>query len=64
MQLDSKTYRNYLIYDRDKELLYAELYKTLYVSLTSSALFWNMMKNMKGWGFIIDTYDICVANKT
>ena len=41
VQMESKMYGEYIIYDKGKAVLYAEMYKYLYVIITSLRLFWN-----------------------
>ena len=41
VQLDTNMYRNYLIRDKGKTVLYAEISKDLYGTLTASRMFWN-----------------------
>ena len=45
-------------------MLYVLLLKTLYETLQAALLFWHRLKNqLKQWGFLINPYDICVANQ-
>ena len=45
-------------------MLYAKLAKTLYGTLRAALLFWrNLTQTLVGWGFKINVYDSCVANK-
>jgi len=49
----------------DKPMLYVKLRKALYRTLQAALLFWKLLSNtLKEWGFKINEYDQCVANKT
>jgi len=46
-------------------MLYVKLRKALYGTLQVALLFWKLLSNtLKEWGFTINEYDHCVANKT
>ena len=46
-------------------MLYVRLLKAPYVNLKSALLFWeNLSETLQEWGFKINPYDWCVANKT
>jgi len=46
-------------------MLYVKLRKALYGTLQAALLFWKLLSNtLKEWGFKINEYDQCVANKT
>jgi hypothetical protein len=46
-------------------ILYMILKKALYGTLKAFLLFWRMLKGaLEEWGFEINPYDWCVANKT
>eukprot|EP00934_Nitzschia_sp_Nitz4_P000913 Nitzschia sp. Nitz4//scaffold483_size5322//889//1410//NITZ4_009226-RA/size5322-exonerate_protein2genome-gene-0.0-mRNA-1//-1//CDS//3329552879//913//frame0 len=45
--------------------MYVELLKALYGTLRAARLFWEMLsKQLMEWGFEVNPYDTCVANKT
>ena len=47
------------------KILYVKLKKALYGTVRASLLFWrNLTDNLKKWGFELNPYDDCVANKT
>jgi hypothetical protein len=47
-----------------KKVLYVELLKALYGCMKSALLWYNLFtKTLKGMGFELDPYDMCVANK-
>jgi hypothetical protein len=50
---------------KGKPIMYVQLKKALYERLQASLFFWkDLSKNLKEWGFEINPYDWCVANKT
>jgi hypothetical protein len=64
-RLDPKLYRKHLMIKKGKPIMYVELKKALYGTLQASLLFWkDLSKNLKEWGFKINPYDWCVADKT
>ena len=65
VRIDPKLYRRYVQIERGKQVLYVELRKALYGTLKAALLFWKRLTDkLKGWGFEINPYDWCVANKT
>lgn len=45
-------------------MLYVELVKALYGTLRAALLFWKLLSSkLQEWGFKINPYDRCVANK-
>eukprot|EP00957_Ditylum_brightwellii_P046151 3501580-Ditylum_brightwellii.AAC.1 len=64
-KLDLKMYRQYLRSEGGKSVLYVQLKKVLYGTLKAALLFWkNLSSCLQEWGFEINPYDWCVANKT
>jgi hypothetical protein len=58
-------YRKYVKNEHGKTVLYVELLKALYGTLKAALLFWKLLsKKLVKWGFEINPYDWCVANKT
>ena len=50
---------------KGKPVLYVELKKALYGTLRAALLFWRKLSaKLQEWGFVINPYDWCVANKT
>ena len=46
-------------------MLYMKLKKALYGTLQAVQLFWRLLLNtLKEWGFKLNEYDQCMANKT
>lgn len=60
-----KLYRKYVCKDRrGKPVLYVELYKSLYGLMWSMLLICkNLIKELEGYGMVMNPYDMCVANK-
>ena len=50
--------------EKGKKVIYVELLKALYGTLRAARLFWELMsRKLQEWGFTINPYDSCVANK-
>ena len=62
----NKLYQKYVLIEKGKPVLYTEFKKALYGMLLHAALlFWKKLSHqLKDWGFKINPYDWCVANKT
>ena len=61
---DPKLYRQYVVTKNNKPVLYVELVKALYVTLCAALIFWRKLTSkLVEWGFTINPYDWCVANK-
>ena len=64
VRIDPKLYRKYVQIEKGREVLYVELKKALYGTITAAFLFWKKLSSqLKKWGFKINPYDSCVANK-
>jgi len=49
---------------KGKPMLYVQLKKALYGTLQAALLFWKLLSTtLQEWGFTINRYDQCVANK-
>ena len=58
------TYREYVVYEGGQPVLYVQLTKAIYGLLVSAMLFYRKLtKALTGYGFEINPYDPCVANK-
>ena len=64
-KLDPKLYREHIIMNRKgKPVLFGEAQKAIYGTLNASLLFWNkLVKSLTSWGFELNPYDWCCANK-
>ena len=61
---DPKLYRQYVVTENNKPVLYVELVKALYGTLRAALIFWRKLTSkLVEWGFTINPYDWCVANK-
>jgi len=65
MKLDPSLYRNYVWENKNgKPMLYVKLRKALYGMLQAALLFWRLLLDtLVGWGFKLNEYEKCVANK-
>jgi hypothetical protein len=64
VRMDPKLYRKYIRDENAKAVLYGELLKALYGTIRDSLLFWKLFSSkLILWGFTINPYDWCVANK-
>ena len=63
-KIDPKLYTQYTCIEKGKKTLYVRLRKALYGTIQAAMLFWkNLSTTLKSWGFKINPYDWCVANK-
>ena len=64
VEINRSVYGPYLTEMSGKPVLYVELEKALYRTITAARLFWEMLSSkLQEWGFIINPYDSCIANK-
>jgi hypothetical protein len=57
-------YYDYSTYEGNKKVMYVQLQKALYGTLQAPMLFWKKLScQLLEWGFTINPYDSCVANK-
>jgi hypothetical protein len=64
MKLDTKKYEKYMVQENGQDTIYVKLTKALYGTLQAALLFWqNLSSKLQEWGFEINPYDFCVANK-
>jgi hypothetical protein len=64
-KIDPGQYEKHTVYKRGKPVIYVILLKALYGTLQAALLFWeNLSSQLKEWGFKLNLYDFCVANKT
>ena len=59
------SYTQFVTYEGNKKVVYAELSKALYGTVQASYLFWKDLSNflVDTLGFTVNPYDWCVANK-
>ena len=61
---DPKLYCQYVVEENNKPVLYVELIKALYGTLCAALIFWRKQSaKLIEWGFTINPYDWCIANK-
>ena len=61
---DPKLYCQYVVTENNKPVLYMELIKAIYGTLRAALIFWRKLTaKLIEWGFRINPYDWCVANK-
>ena len=64
-KIDPALYSKYKMTENNKTVMYVKLKKALYGTLQAALLFWkNLTNTLLSWGFEINPYDWCVANKT
>jgi len=64
IKLDSEYYCKFVTMEGKKKVLYLRLKKAIYGTLKAALLFWRRLSNvLQSWGFKINPYDKCVANK-
>ena len=64
VKLNPKLYQKYIQDENDRTVMYAKLEKSLYGTLQAAMLFWKKISGcLEEWGFTINQYDWCVANK-
>jgi hypothetical protein len=64
VKINPKLYRKYLMMKKCKPIMYVQLKKVLYGTLLAALLFWkNLSKKLIAWGFVINPYNWCIANK-
>ena len=65
VKTNPKMYRQYVILEKGKSVLYLRLQKALYGMMKSALLFYRkLVSELQEMGFTINPYDPCVANKT
>eukprot|EP00978_Attheya_sp_CCMP212_P031313 scaffold117901_cov29-Attheya_sp.AAC.1 len=64
VRIDPTLYKQFVIIENGRKVLYVELKKALYGTLRAALLFWRRLtEQLQIWGFEINPYDWCVANK-
>jgi hypothetical protein len=64
VEISPSTYKDYVITEKGKGVLYLELKKALYRCVKSALLFWeDLSSKLFKQGYDINPYDRCVANK-
>jgi hypothetical protein len=64
VKVDPAVYEPYLVTEHEKSVIYLQLYKALYGTLSVALLFWKyLIIELLGAGFLANPYDSCVMNK-
>ena len=64
MEVDYDMYHPHMVMEKGKPVIYVELLKALYGTLRAARLFWETLSGkLQEWGFTLNAYDSCVANK-
>ena len=66
LHINNDMYKDYIVTEKGKKVMYMELLKALYGTLHAAWLFWQKLSKqlIDGWGFTPNKYDNCVVNKT
>jgi hypothetical protein len=65
LKIDQTKYKKHVTKENGKDVIYVILTKALFGTLQAALLFWqNLSSQLEKWGFMINPYDFCVANKT
>jgi hypothetical protein len=65
VQLARETYAPFVVYEKGRKVLYAEVMQALYGMLVASLLWYKKFRgDLEGIGFKFNPYDPCVANRT
>jgi hypothetical protein len=63
-KINPSKYEKHMVIEHGKPVIYAKLKKALYGTLRAALLFWQKLSAaLESWGFDINPYDPCVANK-
>jgi hypothetical protein len=58
------SYKQYVVTENRQQVLYVHVLKAIYDMLLSSLLFYKKLaKDLMSYGFVLNPYDLCVANK-
>lgn len=64
LEIDEDMYAPCVVMERGEKAMYVELLKALYGTLRAARLFWEKLSaKLREWGFTMNPYDSCVANK-
>ena len=63
-KVNEELYSKYVVKENGKSVIYVRLRKALYGTLQAALLFWRDLSGcLQEWGFELNPYDNCVANK-
>ena len=64
IEMSPETYKNYVVYERGKKVLYVRMLKALYGMMIASVLYYKKFRSdIESIGYEVNPYDNCVANK-
>jgi hypothetical protein len=64
LKIDPTNYKKHTVLECGKPVVYVKFKKALYGIVQAALLFWqNLSSQLEEWGFVINPYDFCVANK-
>ena len=64
VEISPETYKEYVVYERNKKVLYVRMNKALYGMMIASVLYYKKFrKDIESIGYEVNPYDNCVANK-
>ena len=64
MEIDYDMYHPHMVMEKGRPVIYVELLEALYGTLRAACLFWETLSGkLQEWGFTLNAYDSCVANK-
>ena len=64
VEMSPETYKEYVVYENNKKVLYVRMNKALYGMMTASVLYYKKFRNdIESIGYEVNPYDNCVANK-
>ena len=56
--------KDYVVYEKDKKVLYVQMIKALYEMMKTSVLYYKKFrKDIEDIGYEVNLYDNCIANK-
>jgi hypothetical protein len=63
-QINPLVYKPFIVYENSVQVIYVLLNKALYGTINAALMFWRKLTNqLIEWGFKINPYDCCGANK-
>ena len=64
IQLDPQLYGPYVVYEKERKILYVQLLRAIYGMLTASLLWYlKFKKDLENTGFKFNIYDPCIPNR-
>ena len=61
----NEKYKKFVTYEKGIKVIYVRLNKALYGTVQAALLWYKMLTStLRGLGFILNPYDLCIANKT